>query len=58
MLIVDDDIRQKHGFKNVSLGNVLTAAMADKKITFLREDDQVLNIPGRTWSYHLPLFFD
>jgi len=48
-----DDIRQKHGFKNVSLGNVLTAAMADKKITFLREDDQELYAKLRAPSFEV-----
>ena len=31
-----DDIRQNMGFKNVSLGNVLSAKSASEKITFVR----------------------
>lgn len=37
-----DDIRQNEGFKNVSLGNVLSAkGGADEKFSFLRDEDQV-----------------
>ena len=41
-LISDDDIRQNEGFKNVSLGNVLTAAYQDKRVSFLAVEDQDL----------------
>lgn len=37
-----DDIRQEEGFKNVSLGNVLSAQSVDKKVTFLSDVDQEL----------------
>ncbi len=37
-----DDIRQNLGFKNVSLGNVLSAKAPNEAIPFIREQDQTL----------------
>ena len=41
MLDTDDDIRQNEGFKNVSLGNVLSAAYQDKAVSFISDQHQV-----------------
>ena len=40
--VVDDEIRQNEGFKNVSLGNVLSAAYSDKRMSFISLEDQVV----------------
>ncbi|KAK9240734.1 peptidase family M49-domain-containing protein [Lipomyces kononenkoae] len=37
-----DDIRQTIGFKNVSLGNVLSAKSANEKVPFVKESDLAL----------------
>lgn len=48
-----DDIRQEDGFKNVSLGNVLSAASPSEKITFLSEPDIVLFKEWRGKSFEV-----
>lgn len=37
-----DDIRQNEGFKNVSLGNVLSAKVSNEKIPFIADTDLVV----------------
>ncbi|XP_053304356.1 dipeptidyl peptidase 3 [Spea bombifrons] len=50
-----DDIRQTVGFKNVSLGNVLSVGSATdrEKLTFLREEDKDLFIKYRGPSFEV-----
>eukprot|EP00112_Aurelia_sp_Birch-Aquarium-sp1_P018005 Seg4231.1 transcript_id=Seg4231.1/GoldUCD/mRNA.D3Y31 product="Dipeptidyl peptidase 3" protein_id=Seg4231.1/GoldUCD/D3Y31 len=48
-----DDIRQKDGFKNVSLGNVLSSYNKDKNITFLEEPDKELYAELRGPSFEV-----
>lgn len=50
-----DDIRQSEGFKNVSLGNVLSVAYATKKekLTFLKEEDKDLFIKWKGPSFEV-----
>jgi dipeptidyl-peptidase-3 len=48
-----DDIRQNEGFKNVSLGNVLTAYQSKDRVTFLGDDDQTLYQELRVPSFEV-----
>eukprot|EP00281_Chroomonas_sp_CCMP1168_P025009 CAMPEP_0206228978 /NCGR_PEP_ID=MMETSP0047_2-20121206/9450_1 /ASSEMBLY_ACC=CAM_ASM_000192 /TAXON_ID=195065 /ORGANISM="Chroomonas mesostigmatica_cf, Strain CCMP1168" /LENGTH=709 /DNA_ID=CAMNT_0053652243 /DNA_START=52 /DNA_END=2181 /DNA_ORIENTATION=+ len=48
-----DDIRQDQGFKNVSLGNVLSAASPSEKITFLTAEDELLFQEWRGKSFEV-----
>ncbi|KAF3841052.1 hypothetical protein F7725_006914 [Dissostichus mawsoni] len=50
-----DDIRQSEGFKNVSLGNVLSVAYATQKekLTFLQEEDKDLFIKWKGPSFEV-----
>lgn len=46
-----EDVKQEHGFKNVSLGNVLTAAYSESSVPFLGEQDNAL-----LCKYRIPAF--
>ncbi|RTG80386.1 dipeptidyl-peptidase III [Schistosoma bovis] len=48
-----DDVRQVDGFKNVSLGNVLSARFKDPKSEFLREEDKKLYVDHAESSFKL-----
>lgn len=48
-----DDIRQSEGFKNVSLGNVLTSGYKDSKVTFLRPEDKDLFVKYKIASFEV-----
>uniref|UniRef100_A0A095CCX8 Dipeptidyl peptidase 3 n=2 Tax=Schistosoma haematobium TaxID=6185 RepID=A0A095CCX8_SCHHA len=48
-----DDVRQVDGFKNVSLGNVLSARFKDPKSEFLREEDKKLYVDHAESSFEL-----
>lgn len=48
-----DDIRQSEGFKNVSLGNVLTSGYKDTKVTFLSDEDKELYINLKIPSFEV-----
>ncbi|CAD5120906.1 DgyrCDS9459 [Dimorphilus gyrociliatus] len=46
-----EDVKQEHGFKNVSLGNVLTAAYSESNVPFLGPEDNTL-----LCKYRIPAF--
>lgn len=52
---IDDDIRQREGFKNVSLGNVLAAHSNTEKVTFVSDDSQVSSLM-HSWNFNRMLY--
>lgn len=48
-----DDVRQNYGFKNVSLGNVLSAKNPNEKIPFIKESDLELYKKYRDASFEV-----
>ncbi|VDP91206.1 unnamed protein product [Echinostoma caproni] len=48
-----DDIRESDGFKNVSLGNVLTARFKDPKAEFLSEADKSVYLPNIETAFEI-----
>ncbi|KKA30757.1 hypothetical protein TD95_002600 [Thielaviopsis punctulata] len=48
-----DDIRQTEGFKNVSLGNVLSAKATNEKIPFIADEDMELYQKHRDSSFEV-----
>jgi dipeptidyl-peptidase III len=48
-----DDIRQTEGFKNVSLGNVLSAKAPNEKIPFIKEEDLALYQKHRDGAFEV-----
>ncbi|CAK7230471.1 hypothetical protein SBRCBS47491_007596 [Sporothrix bragantina] len=48
-----DDIRQTEGFKNVSLGNVMSAKAPNEKIPFIRDEDLELYQKYRDGSFEV-----
>lgn len=53
--IVDDEIRQNEGFKNVSLGNVIPASFMGRKISFLSAEDESLLLKHAVASFEVSL---
>lgn len=48
-----DDIRQTEGFKNVSLGNVLSAKAPNEKIPFIRDEDLAVYQANRDAAFEV-----
>ncbi|UKZ53764.1 hypothetical protein TrVGV298_007563 [Trichoderma virens] len=48
-----DDIRQTEGFKNVSLGNVLSAKAPNEKIPFIRQEDLAVYQANRDAAFEV-----
>jgi hypothetical protein len=48
-----DDVRQSEGFKNVSLGNVMSAKAPDEKIPFISADDLAVYSKYRDRSFEI-----
>lgn len=48
-----DDVRQSEGFKNVSLGNVLSAKAPDEKIPFISKDDLAIYSKYRNAAFEV-----
>ena len=49
----DDSIRQDHGFKNVSLGNVLSAKESNESIPFIHNSDLTLYSENRDAAFEV-----
>ena len=52
--ILDDEIRQSEGFKNVNLGNVISSSYkAEKKTTFVSQEDHEILDKWRVKSFEV-----
>lgn len=52
-LVLDDEIRQSEGFKNVSLGNVIPASYQQSVTPFLSKEDAELLQKWRVPAFEL-----